>query len=57
MDEFGGTKLIAFPWKSLDIPLIMTSWGRMERFPTFDPNEAAAFIRANRNHAPEPDAP
>ncbi len=57
MDEFGGIKLIAFPWKSLDIPVIMTSWGRMERFPVFDANEASAFISANRNHSPEPNGP
>ena len=57
MDKFGDTKLIAFPWKALDIPVIMTSWGQMERFPVFDPNEASAFIRANRNHSPEPNAP
>ena len=57
MDESGGIKLIAFPWRSLDIPVIMTSWGRMERFPVFDPNKAAAFIRANLNHSPEPGAP
>ena len=57
MDGFGGVKLIAFPWKSLDVPVIMTSWGRMERLEVFETTEASAFIRANRNHSPEPNAP
>ena len=25
MDELGGTKLIAYPWNSIDVPLVMTS--------------------------------
>lgn len=57
MDDFDGVKLIAFPWPSLDIPVAMTSWGRIQRFESFDPNTAAAFIRANRNKSPEPNAP
>ena len=57
MDDFGGTKLIAFPWPSLDGPVAMTSWGRIQRFDSFDPNTAAAFIKANLNKAPEPNAP
>ena len=56
MDDFGGTKLIAFPWPSLDVPVAMTSWGRLQRFTTFDPKLASAFIQANRNQAPEPNA-
>jgi hypothetical protein len=57
MDEFDGFKLIAFPWKSLEVPVAMTSWGRLQRFETFDPSQARAFIKANRNRAPEPNAP
>lgn len=57
MDEFGGVKLIAFPWASLDVPVVMTSWGRLQRFETFDPSLAGDFIRANLNRAPEPNAP
>ena len=57
MDELGGTKLIAYPWNSIDVPLVMTSWGRLQRFETFDPAQAKAFYRANLNQAPEPDAP
>src|SRR3989304_5939314 len=57
MDELGGTKLIAYPWPSLDVPLVMTSWGRLEKFESFDADKAKAFYRANLNKAPEPDAP
>ena len=56
MDDFGGTKLIAFPWPSLDEPVTMTSWGRLLRFDSFDPETAAAFIQANLNKSPEPNA-
>jgi hypothetical protein len=57
MDDFDGVKLIAFPWKSLNVPVAMTSWGQLLRFETFDPNQARAFVKANRNRAPEPNAP
>ena len=56
MDDFGGFKLIAFPWESIDIPVAMTSWGRLQQFTSFDPELATAFIEANRNKAPEPQA-
>ncbi len=57
MDELGGTKLIAYPWPSLDAPLVMTSWGRLQRFEAYDSEQAKAFYRANLNRAPEPNAP
>ena len=57
MDELGGVKLIAYPWPTLDVPLVMTSWGRMEKFESIDADKAKAFYRANLNKAPEPNAP
>ena len=57
MDDLGGRKLIAYPWPSLNVPLVMTSWGRMEKFESFDANKAKAFYRANLSRSPEPDAP
>jgi len=57
MDDFDGVKLIAFPRPSLDVPVAMTSWGRLQRFDSFDPRTASAFIRVNRNKSPEPNAP
>lgn len=57
INELGGTKLIAYPWTSIDVPLVMTSWGRLEKFESFDADKAKAFYRANLNKAPEPNAP
>lgn len=56
-NELGGVKMIAYPWPSLDVPLAMTSWGRLQKFETFDAQAAKAFYRANLNRAPEPNAP
>ncbi|HEY3310533.1 MAG TPA: DUF3105 domain-containing protein [Anaerolineales bacterium] len=56
MDSKNNNKLIAFPWKSIDSPLVMTSWGRLQRFDKFDERLARAFIDANLNKSPEPDA-
>jgi hypothetical protein len=57
MDRYDGIKLIAFPWESLDEPVVMTTWGRMLRFDTFDAGDAGDFVSRNRNRAPEPHAP
>ncbi|MGZ9224855.1 MAG: DUF3105 domain-containing protein [Anaerolineales bacterium] len=56
MDDLGGTKLIAYPWPSLAVPLVMTSWGRLQRFEIFDLEQAKAFYRSNLNKSPEPNA-
>lgn len=55
--DAGEEKLIAFPWASLDIPLAMTSWGRLQRFEAFNSSQAHAFITSNLNKAPESNAP
>ncbi len=57
MDKFNGLKLIAIPARSLDVPLVMVSWGQMLRFETFDEGLASKFVSVNRNRAPEPNAP
>ena len=57
IDELGGVKLIAYPWNSIDVPLVITSWGRLQRFEAFDSEQAKAFYRANLNRSPEPNAP
>ena len=49
-------KVIAVPWDSLDVPVVATSWGRMQEFDDFDPQLALRFVRSNRNRAPEPQA-
>ena len=56
MDEEGGIKLIAFPWADMDVPLAMTSWGRILKFHSPDPSLMKQFVQRNRYQAPEPDA-
>lgn len=56
MDAKNNFKLIAFPWESIDTPLVMTSWGRLQRFQQFDAQQARAFIENNLNRAPEAEA-
>lgn len=56
MDELGGTKLIAYPWPSLEVSVAVTSWTRLQKFEAFDPEQAKAFYRTNLNRAPEPNA-
>ena len=57
MEAENNNKVIAYPWDSIDVPVVMTSWGRMLRFEEFDPQVAQDFARQNRNKAPEPQAP
>jgi hypothetical protein len=57
MDDLGGVKMIADPWKSIDVPVARTSWRRIQNFEVFDVEQAKAFYRANLNRAPEPNAP
>jgi len=53
----GGTKLIAFPRSSIDVPIALTSWGQLLKMNVFEADQVKSFISANRNHAPEPNAP
>ncbi len=57
MDQTGGTKEIAFPWSNMDVPLALTSWGRIMKFPIPDAAVMKQFVEHNRYKAPEPDAP
>lgn len=50
-------KVIAFPWHSIDVPVVMTSWARLLAFEEFNPRLAEQFVETNRNQAPEPHAP
>jgi uncharacterized protein DUF3105 len=56
MDSKNNFKLIAFPRDSIDTPLVMTSWGHLQRFERFDENQTHTFMESNLNRAPEPDA-
>ena len=60
MGRVGNYKVVGFPWPSLEVPVAMTSWGRLLRFEQFDPDLAEAFVRNNRENpelAPEIRAP
>lgn len=57
MSEFSNVKLIAFPWSDMDYPLAMASWGRLLRFENINLDTMRAFVRNNRNKAPEPNMP
>ena len=57
MNEFSNVKLIAFPWSDMDYPLAMASWGRLLRFNAPNLDIMRAFVRNNRNKAPEPNMP
>ncbi len=56
MDRADNFKVIAFPWESIDVPVVMTSWGQLQEFESFNPRQAMQFVNANRNRAPEPQA-
>lgn len=56
MDDAQNIKVVAFPWDSITVPVVMTSWGAMQEFDRFDHKQALAFVRTNRNRAPEPQA-
>ena len=57
IDEFNSVKVIAYPWDSLDVPVAMTSWGRLQEMETLDMDQARAFYKTNLNRSPEPNAP
>jgi hypothetical protein len=57
LDDFNGLKLIAFPRPSITVPLVMTAWGQLQEFESFDSKLAERFIKVNQPRAPEPGAP
>ncbi|NQS91519.1 MAG: DUF3105 domain-containing protein [Chloroflexi bacterium] len=57
IDDFQENKLIGFPWPDMDTPLAIASWGQLQEFDSFDEDAARAFIKTNRNQAPEPNTP
>lgn len=54
--EFNTRKTIAFPWDTLETPIVMVSWGRLMPLETLDKDVMRQFYRANLNKAPEPNA-
>ena len=48
--------MITFPRPSITAPLVMTSWGYMQEFETFDAGLAERFIEVDPDFALEPNA-
>jgi len=57
MAGFNNNELIAFPWDSQDVPVAMTSWGKILKMDDFSPAQAQDFIRNNLNRSPEAATP
>jgi hypothetical protein len=57
MDQVDNFKVIGYPWPSIDVPVAVTTWGMIHKFDQFDTQQAREFVLANRNKAPEPNAP
>ena len=56
IDQADNFQVIAFPWDSIEVPVVMTSWGRIQKFDEFSSERALDFVLSNRNKAPEPNA-
>ena len=50
-------KIIVEPRAKNDAKIVFASWGRLQKFQSYDEQSMLAFIVANTNQAPEPFAP
>jgi len=57
MSQFGGVKVVAYPWHSIDVPVALTSWGRLLRLSNPDSTLMTQFVQTYRFQAPEPNSP
>lgn len=57
MDEVNNVKVIAYPSDSINVPIAMTSWGRLQKLEAFNAAQVRAFYKTNLNKSPEPNAP
>lgn len=46
-------KIIVVPRVSLDVPLALTAWGRIDKIQAFDKERIIRFVTAFRDHGPE----
>jgi hypothetical protein len=51
-NEASGKKIMV-PRKNLDVPVALTSWGRVLKLKTIDVSQIKEFIETNNNRAPE----
>jgi hypothetical protein len=49
-----GLKIILEPRAKNDAPIVLVSWGRVQKFQSFDRQAILDFIKANTNKSPEP---
>ncbi len=54
MEKANMYKVIAYPWSKIDMPVVITSWGRMLGMEKFDPGTALTFVKKYREKSPEP---
>jgi len=47
------SKKIMMPRDNLDVPVALTSWGRLLKLQTIDENQIKAFMETNENRGPE----
>ncbi len=57
INEYDSYKLIGMPRSGMDYPLILTSWGHMAVFDTFNADLIREYINTYQNDSPEPSAP
>jgi len=50
-------KIIVEPRAKDDALIVLVSWGRLQKFQSYDEQGIVAFIKANTNQSPEPFAP
>lgn len=51
-NKASGKKILA-PRKNLDVPIALTSWGRLLKLQSIDSEKIIAFIETNENRGPE----
>lgn len=51
-DSAGGKKILV-PRKNLDVPVALTSWGRLLKLQTIDAGQIKTFMETNNNRGPE----
>jgi len=54
MEKANMYKVIAYPWSKIDVPVVITSWGRMLSMEKFNPELALTYVKKYREKSPEP---
>jgi hypothetical protein len=54
MEEANMYKVIAYPWPKIEVPVVITSWGRLLSMEKFNSDLALSYVRQYREKSPEP---